>query len=637
MNNGATCGRFDYNGGDPSTLGQRWELWLAKWKLYLAAEALTDKVIMKAKFLLLIGDEVFKVYEGLRAVDSKDEMDTIYEFLNKALIIKRSAFAQSQIFRGTMRRKDESVQEYSGRLRELAKHCNFKDESEQILGQFVIGCQMPEFQEECCRTDDLTLTKALELARGYERSKFDMSSLLQQDERVHAIASSNNFMGAKLSNHANNNLFRQSAANCGNCGHLRHENSQTCPAKNAKCRLCDRQGHYAAVCRSSNKQNQNKRQQQQQHHQNPNKPFGGKKSFNHIQPKPSTSGGQGIRDDEYDEFMRYKRAKQWDLLKIDTAVSSSDDSARVVVDVDGSSMDLLIDTGAPVNVCNEEAYNKLSSRPHLNTTNTRYFGYKSKSPLDVLGTFEAMVSFNNRSCKAYFLVVKGYGECLLSFRTSIKLGIVLICNSIIKEPECDPRAADFATRFPSLFSGKIGCMKGEPVKLEVDPTVRPVRQPQRPIAFHLREPVERELRKQLENDILERVTDDMGPIEWQSNLVVVPQGKDCSAKCGPGRMTATEEQWSGDIRLTCDSKQLNKAIRRTRYPGKSVEDLVCMVNGSKVFSKLDISKAFHQLNLDESSRNYTTITTHIGLFRYKRLHQGVSCASKLSPSVFEWC
>jgi hypothetical protein len=78
---------------------------------------------------------------------------------------------------------------------------------------------------------------------------------------------------------------------------------------------------------------------------------------------------------------------------------------------------------------------------------------------------------------------------------------------------------------------------------------------------------------------------------------------------------------------------MNKAIRRTKHPGKSIEDLICITNGAKFFSKLDIRKAFHQLLLAESSRNYTTITTHKGLYRYLRLHTGIASASEIFTEV----
>ena len=83
------------------------------------------------------------------------------------------------------------------------------------------------------------------------------------------------------------------------------------------------------------------------------------------------------------------------------------------------------------------------------------------------------------------------------------------------------------------------------------------------------------------------------------------------------------------VRLTCESRAQNKAIRRTRYQSKTVEDLVYLGNGSTMFSKLDIAKAFHQVKLAEESRYLTTITTHLGLFRYMRLNMGISCASEI--------
>ncbi len=77
-----------------------------------------------------------------------------------------------------------------------------------------------------------------------------------------------------------------------------------------------------------------------------------------------------------------------------------------------------------------------------------------------------------------------------------------------------------------------------------------------------------------------------------------------------------------------DSKRVNKAIRRTRYPGKTIDDLVYLVNGAKIFSKLDIRKAFNQIMIDKDSRSYTTIITHLSLFRYLRFHMGIKNAQE---------
>ena len=48
------------------------------------------------------------------------------------------------------------------------------------------------------------------------------------------------------------------------------------------------------------------------------------------------------------------------------------------------------------------------------------------------------------------------------------------------------------------------------------------------------------------------------------------------------------------------------------------------LNGSAVFLKLDLCLGFHQIELEEDSRDITTFATHDGLFRYKRLSFGVN-------------
>lgn len=49
------------------------------------------------------------------------------------------------------------------------------------------------------------------------------------------------------------------------------------------------------------------------------------------------------------------------------------------------------------------------------------------------------------------------------------------------------------------------------------------------------------------------------------------------------------------------------------------------------FTKLDLSQAYNQLVLSDSSRKYTVINTHRGLFKYNRLVYGLSS----SPGIFQ--
>ena len=64
-----------------------------------------------------------------------------------------------------------------------------------------------------------------------------------------------------------------------------------------------------------------------------------------------------------------------------------------------------------------------------------------------------------------------------------------------------------------------------------------------------------------------------------------------------------------------------------------MEGLFSALAGGKYFSKLDISQAYLQLPLDQSSKQYVTIHTYRGLFQYSRLPFGVLAA----PAIFQLC
>ncbi|KAL1444939.1 hypothetical protein MTO96_029416 [Rhipicephalus appendiculatus] len=73
----------------------------------------------------------------------------------------------------------------------------------------------------------------------------------------------------------------------------------------------------------------------------------------------------------------------------------------------------------------------------------------------------------------------------------------------------------------------------------------------------------------------------------------------------------------------------NEAIRRERHVTPTVDDILVALNGSVIFSKLDLKDGYNQLELDASSRVITTFSTHAGLFRYKRLNFGINSAAEV--------
>ena len=86
------------------------------------------------------------------------------------------------------------------------------------------------------------------------------------------------------------------------------------------------------------------------------------------------------------------------------------------------------------------------------------------------------------------------------------------------------------------------------------------------------------------------------------------------------------------VRLCGDYKvTVNQSLEIGQYPLPKPEDLFASLSGGEKFSKIDLTQAYLQMLLEEESREYVTVNTHMGLFRYTRLPFGIASA----PAIFQ--
>lgn len=222
--------------------------------------------------------------------------------------------------------------------------------------------------------------------------------------------------------------------------------------------------------------------------------------------------------------------------------------------------------------------------------------YASKEPLKVLVIFEAWISVNETKPKAYaeFFVVEGATRSLLSKRTAEDLKVLKVGLDVCT---IDLNSKPFP-KFPNIQ-----------IKLSIDKTVPPKKVAYLRIPAAMEEKVDLKIQQLLNSDIIEPV---VGPPDWISPMVVVPKGKD-------------------DIRVCINMKYPNQAIQREHYPLPMIDTLLNKLKGSIWFSKLDITSAFHHIELHPDSRGITTFMTNRGLMRFKRLMFGINCA----PEIFQ--
>ncbi len=88
---------------------------------------------------------------------------------------------------------------------------------------------------------------------------------------------------------------------------------------------------------------------------------------------------------------------------------------------------------------------------------------------------------------------------------------------------------------------------------------------------------------------------------------------------------------TGGLRMCIDYRSLNKQTVKNRYPLPRIDDLFDKLQGSEVFSSIDLQSAYYQVRLKPEDVPKTAFTTPQGLFEFKVLCFGLTSA----PGTFQ--
>jgi len=83
-------------------------------------------------------------------------------------------------------------------------------------------------------------------------------------------------------------------------------------------------------------------------------------------------------------------------------------------------------------------------------------------------------------------------------------------------------------------------------------------------------------------------------------------------------------------RLVIDYRQIKKKLS-DKFPLPRIDDILDQLGRAKYFSCLDLMSGFHQIELEETSRNITFFSTSNGSYRFTRLPFGL----KIAPNFFQ--
>lgn len=278
-----------------------------------------------------------------------------------------------------------------------------------------------------------------------------------------------------------------------------------------------------------------------------------------------------------------------------------------------------IDTGANANIISLNQLNEVDFKLNQKIQKTKetlltFTGEK----IPIIGKCYLDLKFNGKMLKnVEFYVNKGYNGSLLGLNTSIDLEIIKFQENVhLKKvnsinSNSNNGYNELINKYNDLFKG-IGKI-GTPYKIEINEGVKPFVNPIRNVPFSLQEKFKKCLDLLVNSKIIERVE---GSSEWVNSYVLVMKD-------------------DGSLRICLDPKQLNEAIKATKYKLPNMDEIISNLNGSTKFTLLDAANGFWNIPLDKESSKLCTFATPYGRYKFLRMPFGIKTASEIFQERFQ--
>lgn len=311
---------------------------------------------------------------------------------------------------------------------------------------------------------------------------------------------------------------------------------------------------------------------------------------------------------------RVDRIKRGNGPKTMSVAGMNDASAEkrkfITPSVNGSKIRLQVDSASDITIISYENFCKLG-KPSLVPAEIRP-GSASGDKVHLMGKFNCHMQLNDR---------KKFGTVFVSSRLNLfgidwinqfdlwNVPLNTVCNSVRKNAADDELTSEVKSTFPALFSEGLGRCSKVKASLALKPDAKAIFRRARPIAFAAAPKVEEEIHRQQHMGVFT-------PISYSDYAAPI----------------VAAQKKNGKVRICGDySTGLNEALESNRTPPPTPDSIFSHLSRMSVFSKIDFSDGFLQIELDEASKKLLTVNTHLGLFQINRLQPGI----KPAPGIFQ--
>lgn len=607
---------FNFDAFDKSKT--TWARWVQRFEL--ALEIFNCDTGKKKKYLLhFMGAETYNLL--CDRIFPKSVSELIYDEISRELSAyfdpEPNEILENYRFHLYKQKEDQTCDDFLKELRRLSAHCNFGTYlNTAIRNQFVFGLKTQAIRTRLLEKKDLTLENAIETAKAMEISSRGCAEIQQEKSTVNAIhthgkskekkrgyvnAAKTHTTSASSSNtHNTSSSKKQACYRCGSGKHL----ANSCSHVRSICRFCSKPGHLQNVCFKKKKE-----------------------AANFVEEEER----EALTIEEMCPIYEQRDQLQeiQDLLSISNTLRS-----KLIYDflVNDISISFEIDTGAPVTLISLADAKRWFGKVQIHDNDTGLQSYCHTS-IDVLGFIYVHVKTPIPSPTVKLYIVRSDRKPLLGREWLRQLNFdwlkifekliypsdsTLQSTHTVKQLHTTTTSSfnlqsklnELVQRYAKVFdTSSAGKIVGTQARLHMKADVTPKFFKARRVPFPLLQPVERELDRMVNDGILVKVDTS----DWATPIVPVPKSQ-------------------GEVRICGDYKiTVNTGLLIDEYPLPTVNELFSTMAGGQKFSKIDLSKAYLQMEVHPDDRHLLTLNTHKGLYQPTRLMFGIANA----PAKFQ--
>ena len=183
-----------------SDMAGNWRFFKDQWVNYNIATGLCEKdeKIRVATLLTVMGKDCYQIFTNLNITDeNRKKEEQVLKALTDHFEPTKNVIYERYIF-NTTEQKQENVDEYVCKLRELARSCDFGAMTDQMVrDRIVLGTRDNSVRKRLLREPDLTLDRAITLCRTSERTATQIQKIASNEQQSVNYASGSKYGSKK--------------------------------------------------------------------------------------------------------------------------------------------------------------------------------------------------------------------------------------------------------------------------------------------------------------------------------------------------------------------------------------------------------------------------------------------------------